>query len=536
MRRYGWWLFWSLAALLLFFGNGQLWITDSVESNYALTAKEMVLSGDWISPQIYGNYWYDKPIFFYWLTAAGFKIFGFNEFAARFFPALFGMAGLGLLVYAAKKLYGEKTAFWSGAVLLTSVEFFLISKSVITDSTLFFFFSMALVFFYLGYSTQQKNYYYGMYTGMALATLTKGPIGFLLPGLIMVLFLGFTRGWREIKNMKVFSGGLLFFLIAAPWYVAMYNLHGSAFIDQFFGTHNFLRATVSEHPRDNVFYYYTLVLLLALFPWSGLLPRFLWHTLREDGKWRRPDEKTGFLLIWAATVFFFFQNMATKYLTYTYPMLFPLALLLGKYLSEKKWNAVTAGTLIVRDLIYIALFGGALWCWWNSIISIGTVILIGAAVLAVIGISWISISLENGLTAAGVIAVTALAFNLLLINEVAVPFSSLRSDKEIGLELAQSYRAVDEIGVYGKYSTSAVFYSGKKIIKLVPDEDLVNFAPKAYSWKVKNVMPFEGVNSFGRRGQLLLVKKNEAGKFLNGSNGKWLVTGEKGGWYILKSA
>lgn len=142
----------------------------------------------------------------------------------------------------------------------------------------------------------------------------------------------------------------------------------------------------------------------------------------------------------------------------------------------------------------------------------------------------------NGLTAAGVIAVTALAFNLLLINEVAVPFSSLRSDKEIGLELAQSYRAVDEIGVYGKYSTSAVFYSGKKIIKLVPDEDLANFAPKAYSWKVKNVMPFEGINSFGRRGQLLLVKKNEAGKFLNGSNGKWLVSGEKGGWYILKSA
>lgn len=316
----------------------------------------------------------------------------------------------------------------------------------------------------------------------------------------MVLFLVFTRGWREIKNMKVFSGGLLFFLIAAPWYVAMYNLHGSAFIDQFFGTHNFLRATVSEHPRDNVFYYYTLVLLLALFPWSGLLPRFLWRTLREDGKWRRPDEKTGFLLIWAATVFFFFQNIATKYLTYTYPMLFPLALLLGKYLSEKKWNAVTAGTLIVRDLIYIALFGGALWCWWNSIISIGTVILIGAAVLAIIGISWISISLENGLTAAGVIAVTALAFNLLLINEVAVPFSSLRSDKEIGLELAQSYRAVDEIGVYGKYSTSAVFYSGKKIIKLVPDEDLANFAPKAYSWKVKNVMPLKALTRLAGAG------------------------------------
>ena len=132
----------------------------------------------------------------------------------------------------------------------------------------------------------------------------------------------------------------------------------------------------------------------------------------------------------------------------------------------------------MRDLIYIALFDGALWCWWNSIISIGTVILIGAAVLAVIGISWISISLKTGLRPQGVIAVTALSFNLLLINEVAVPFSSLRSDKEIGLELAQSYRAVDEIGVYGKYSTSAVFYSGKKIIKLVPMKTWQTLHPK----------------------------------------------------------
>lgn len=82
---------------------------------------------------------------------------------------------------------------------MTSTEFFLISKSVITDSTLFFFFSMALVFFYLGYSTQQKNYYYGMYIGMALATLTKGPIGFLLPGLIMVLFLVLPAAGAKLK-------------------------------------------------------------------------------------------------------------------------------------------------------------------------------------------------------------------------------------------------------------------------------------------------------------------------------------------------
>lgn len=535
MKRYGWVLFWFAAALLLFWDNGQLWITDSVESNYAQTAKEMLQSGDWISPQIYGNYWYDKPVLFYWLTAIGFKIFGFTEFGARFFPALCGMASLGLVVYAGNKFYGYKTAFWSGVILLTSTEFFLISKSVITDSTLFLFFSMALVFFYLGYSSANKRYYYGMYAGMALATLTKGPIGFLLPGLIIVLFLAYARGWREIKNMKVFSGGLLFLLIAAPWYAAMWQLHGSAFISQFFGTHNFLRATVSEHPRDDVFYYYTLVLLVALFPWSGLLPRFLWRTLRADGRWAKLDDKTAFLLIWAAAVFFFFQNMATKYLTYTYPMLFPLALLLGSYIAGRRGAVITADALAVRDVVYLALFGGALWCWWNSIITIGTAVLIGAAVLAVIGLGWVSANSRIGLTAPAVIAVTALAFNLLLITEVAVPFSNLRSAKEVGLELAQNYANVSEVGLYGKYPASAVFYSGKKIVQLVQDERLGGFAPRAYSWKVKNVMPFDGVNAFNRHGHLVLVKKDEAGKFLQEQNARWLVAGERGGWYILSN-
>ena len=123
MKRYGWCLFWLAAALLLFLGNGQLWITDSVESNYALTAKEMLQTGDWVSPQIYGHYWYDKPIFFYWLTALGFKMFGFTEFGARFFPALLGMAGLALAVYAGGKLYSGKTAFWGGVVLLPARSF-----------------------------------------------------------------------------------------------------------------------------------------------------------------------------------------------------------------------------------------------------------------------------------------------------------------------------------------------------------------------------------------------------------------------------
>ena len=111
MQRRYWLGLFLVAALLLFLGNASLLVTDSVESNYALTAKEMVLSGDWLSPQIYGHYWYDKPIMFYWLTALGFKLFGITEFAARFFPAVFGMLGMGLVSYAATAYITKKWAF-----------------------------------------------------------------------------------------------------------------------------------------------------------------------------------------------------------------------------------------------------------------------------------------------------------------------------------------------------------------------------------------------------------------------------------------
>lgn len=84
MSRGKWIFFWVAAIFLLFFLNGSLLITDTVESNYSLSAKEMVISGNWISPQIYGSFWYDKPIMSYWMIALGFKVFGFTEFGARF--------------------------------------------------------------------------------------------------------------------------------------------------------------------------------------------------------------------------------------------------------------------------------------------------------------------------------------------------------------------------------------------------------------------------------------------------------------------
>lgn len=150
------WLLLVLGAILLFAGNQDLLVTDPVESNYAETALEMLRSGDWFSPMIYGHYWYDKPIFYYWELLLSFKLFGVTSFAARLGSALFGLLGIELSYFFVKRLYSAKRAMAASLLLLTSAEYFYIGKAIITDMTLFVFLEMTLMAFYLGY-TQKKS-------------------------------------------------------------------------------------------------------------------------------------------------------------------------------------------------------------------------------------------------------------------------------------------------------------------------------------------------------------------------------------------
>lgn len=536
MSKKYWYGFFVLVIILLFAYNGSLLITDSVESNYALTAKEMVQSGDWLSPQIYGNYWYDKPIMFYWLTAIYYKLFGFTEFASRFSPALFGLLGIILAAWGGKKLYSERAGFLSAVILSTSLEFFLISKSIITDSVLFFFFNAALLCFYLGYSDHKKYYYYGTYVFCALATLTKGPIGFLLPGLVIFLFLLTEKAWRELKNMKLVSGMLLFALIAVPWYYAMYLFHGSDFTNVFLGTHNFLRATVSEHPRDNVIYFYTLVLILGFFPWIGFLPQTVRHFCTNAGKWTKPRSQEMFLLLWAAVVFIFFQCMATKYLTYTYPMLFPLALLVGGYLDEKNKEAKLGNVLLYNFGFYLLLVGVAFWVdrtkqfdvhseWQLLLVAVAGMIaciyyyVLGRKVTVLIGI-----------------ALTAFFFNLFLAKDVCVPLTNMRSAKSLAVELGNNYQNEELIACYGDYPTSAVFYSGKRILKLLPSNKVDSFKPEAFSWSSKNIMPYITIEDMSKnKNAVVVVRKKEYSNLKKDTDAKWEIVTEVRDFYILRS-
>lgn len=475
-----------LAACLLFAFNSQLPITDPVECNYALTSKEMVVSGDWLSPQIFGKYWFDKPIFFYWLTALAYKLFGFTDFASRFFPAIFGLLSIGFTAWFAHKIYDEKTAVYSATIITSCVSLFLISKAIVTDAALFFFFNACIACFYLGY-TKNKNYYYGTYAFAALSTLTKGPIGFLLPGLIFVIFLLTQHNWRELKHIKLLSGTILFLLLGAPWYYFMHQTHGAAFTDVFLGTHNYLRATVSEHPSDNVIYYYTLVLILGFFPWSAYLPSMIYNMFKRG--LRNLHTRDLYLLIWSFTIIVFYQNMATKYATYTYPSLMPLSILLAAHLVANK-DALLNRWAFAFNSVFVCLFVVAHYLVKKSNPAMETSSIWPLILAVVFFIAFVGYHIGKRKYPLKAIALGIGVIYLALIQTLALPLIEVRSGKGIAeLLITIPHNQNITIATYTDYSTSAVFYSDHRIYKLVQEVDRTPAIAKAYSWASKQVMP-----------------------------------------------
>ncbi len=456
-----------LCLLLFFFGSGSLPVTDPTESNYVLTAKEMLLSGEYISPRIYGVDWYDKPIMFYWELIAAFGIFGFSDAAARFFPAVFASGGIFLAYFFTSRLYGTKRGFVAAVILLTSLEYWYIAHAVITDMTLFFAMSAALIAFYLGYREKKSKYYYISYAAAGLAVLTKGPIGFLMPGFIILLFLIWQRDLAHLLRMHLAKGMALFFGVVSIWYLPMFMIHGWEFVETFFGVHNVLRATVSEHPEVNYWFYYIVVFLAGFLPWViPMLIRGIRH-LWQRKKLPVPEESERFLLVWALAVPLVFQCFATKYVTYTFPYMMPIAILF-------------AGYFVKHEMLFRRM---ALGC---------------AFVLPI------------------------------LMFFVAAPLCEENSGRQMtGIvdSFADEDTCIASCGI--RYSASLVFYSGRKVFRLEERKYWEKLHPEGVSWNSLNVMPFMIMEEMPKQGPMLVfVAPGKEENFKKMAGDGWEVVGE----------
>ena len=462
-----------VSMILFFFGGWLLPITDPTECCYTLTAKEMLEADDWQSPRIYGNFWYDKPIMFYWELLVAYKIFGVGEFASRFFPAIFATIGVFVTYFFGTKIYNNKIGFAAALMLATSLEYWYLAHAVITDMTLMVMFAVTLISFYLGYRADKPKIYLLSFAASGVGVLTKGPIAFLLPGMIILIFLLWQGDLKHLLKLFRPLNFLVLVAVVALWYLPMLSLHGKDFVENFLGVHNFLRATVSEYPKTDVWYYYLLICAVGFFPWSiPLIPAAVKKFFRrvelfiEEGHLPVFDTHEKFLIVWAVTVVIFFQLCATKYVTYTLPAMIPIAIFVARYFVNR-WKVfvrVVASALIIFPLL------------------------------------------------------------LFFVASSLVEDNSGRREAEIILPLIDEETCVVS---HGGYSGSLVFYSGAKIYRLETEERFNEIRPQKMSWTSKNVMPFMLFDELPNDKKIVaVVSVDSEDTFLNNAAGKWELVGE----------
>jgi 4-amino-4-deoxy-L-arabinose transferase-like glycosyltransferase len=341
-------------------GDRSLWDPD--EPRYAHAAKEMLNSHNWITPYFNYEERLDKPVFFYWLVASAYVAFGVNEFAARFWPALLGCATVIVTYFFGRKVYDEKTGLLSGLILCTSLAYLITSQACITDMALTFFITLSLACFYHACTDNRGRVRFlnilAASAAMGLATLTKGPVGVILPMAVMCLYLLISRVSNVPAKMHVIAGIAIFFAVTFPWYWVMWRIHGAEFVNYFILQNNFGRFLNIGYHRGPV-YYYIPVIILGLFPWTAYLPCSLWSFFRA-----RSTFHFKFLLLWIMTVLIFFSLSKTKLPTYVLPLYPPLALIVGKFWADASTEdgriykkATVVSSAILGFLALLMIFG-----------------------------------------------------------------------------------------------------------------------------------------------------------------------------------
>lgn len=348
---------WSVFFIALIFLGYKIWsypLIDADEPRYAEAAKEMINAQQYLIPLADGAFRFEKPILFYWFEILSFKVFGINEWAARLPSVIAGATTLGFVSWLGS-FY--RIGFLAPIVLMTSLEFFVISRMSITDASLNLFIVAVMILFYLIYEKHiQENYIYLLAVMAALGFLTKGPIAILLPTMVGTLYILITRNQGDIFSLlRRYSvkALLIFFSIAAPWYLAIHLATAGDFTQYFFIGQNIGRfsSTLSGHHQP--WWFYIAVLVIGSMPWSLYLPAMIADFKFNTEKLRLKI----FALIWIVTVIGFFSFSSTKLANYVMSIFVPVAILFALWLESKpsrKW-------LIINSSFYLViLFGLAL--------------------------------------------------------------------------------------------------------------------------------------------------------------------------------
>lgn len=459
-------LFCLLSLFVLFHNLGGAALFDPDEGRNAEIAREILVTGDWVTPYYDFLPRLEKPVFFYAITALCYKLFGISESAARIPSAGFAFATLLLVYFFTRRLLGAWPALWSGLVLLTCVEFSAFSRIVILDMTLAFFITFALSAFYLASAAERggkkRAYYFLMCAALGCATLVKGPIGVVIPGMIVAAYLAVRRKWSAPLEMELGWGLLIFFAIVAPWY-AWAEIRRPGYLAYFLGQEHFARYLTPYYQRTKPWYYFFVVLAGGFFPWTFFLPslaRRLWK--------KSLDDFSLYLFLWAVVPFVFFSFSRSKMAEYLLPVYPALAILAGKTIADalERWEVwLLSLAWQALNLVALCFLLGFLWPQLlpadahEVLRQFPAMTITAITLLALIILPWTTwTTFRQNRERLFPPACLAFFIFFLFAHRFVEPISFIRSYKELAAKSAPLIRPGDQLVIYDSYLPSLPFY------------------------------------------------------------------------------
>ncbi len=347
----------TLILIVLWFAQiQQRQLLEPDEGRYAEIPREMVATGDWITPRLNDLLYFEKPPLQYWATAAAYELFGQHNWTARLWSILTGLAGVALVFYTARRIHSSKAGIYAALMLSSSVLYFGGAHINTLDMGLTLFLETTVFALVLSRAPgatafERRAWTHVAWLAAGLAILSKGLVGIVLPAAAFAIYSLVYRDVSTWRKLQPSTGVPLMLLVALPWFVAVMRANPD-FAHFFFVHEHFTRFLTSAHHRHEPWWFFMPVLLVGALPWTVPMIESLMQALRthiQDGSFH----PHGFLAVWIIVVFSFFSVSNSKLVSYILPLFPPLALLAGIRISEvrhdtaARHNLVSAGAALL---------------------------------------------------------------------------------------------------------------------------------------------------------------------------------------------
>ncbi len=455
-------------------GERPLWSPD--EGRYSEIPREMVASGDYLTPRLNGVKYFEKPPLFYWLQSLSIQLFGLSEWSLRLWTAVFALFGCLAVYTGGRKLFGQRSGLLASVILATSLLYFAMGRIITLDMSVSVLLACALLAFIVGTSEpvgtrRRRLILWAFYIFAALATLTKGLMGIVIPGMVIGLWIALMGEWSLLKTTYLPSGIALFLLVTLPWHILVAQANPE-FLN-FYIVHEHLQRFLTKHHGPlHQWWIFIPVLLLGMFPWTAFLIQAIRHNLPLSWHRRRQHKEALFLILWAGLVFVFFSASSSKLIPYILPIFPPLAILVGRYFADAwdghELSGITSGywVLWITSVLLAAaglILGQRYLAGHPVTVEVTAYIYALAALLTIGTLTTLILGRNSGVRYAFWSLVLTSVLLQLVLNSSLMLFSQRRSVKDLAVALQLRLRPEDEVVSYRAYYQDLPVYLQRRI-------------------------------------------------------------------------